>query len=96
MSRPLPSERCNRCRFWIEDMAHRDPNDADWGFGSCRRRPPVLVESVIAKTMPPLLYGQQTDPEMDALDLHAASRFPATASTDWCGEYEREGGKVPL
>lgn len=88
MSRELAAERCNLCRFWQEDMTHRDPNDPDWGFGSCRRRPPILVECIVKPLMPQLSYGQQVDPDMDLLDLISASRFPATHSVDWCGEFQ--------
>jgi hypothetical protein len=87
LSAALPPEQCNRCRFWCEEMKHRDPNDADWGFGRCRREPPRLSESYIAALMPKLEYGQQHDPDMDALQLSTASIFPATHSTDWCGKY---------
>ncbi|MGW8278557.1 hypothetical protein ACWGK7_03550 [Sphingomonas aurantiaca] len=88
MTRVLPTERCNRCRFWLEDMRDRDPNDTDWGFGSCRRRPPALVECIVRPLMPQLRYGQQEDPDMGPLDLVSATRFPATCSTDWCGEFQ--------
>lgn len=84
----LPAERCNRCRFWREDMEHRDPSDENWGFGSCRRRPPVILETVAKHMLPPLRYGQQVDPDLDPLDLHSASRFSGTSSTDWCGAFE--------
>ena len=95
MTKPLPAERCNRCRFWIEDIAERDPNDPDWGFGWCRRRPPVLVECIAKPLMPQLRYGQSVDPDMSPLDLVSASKHPATHSVDWCGEYERNAGEVP-
>lgn len=88
MSAPLPAERCNKCRFWLEDMADRDPNDPDWGFGSCRREPPRLVECIIKPLMPELRYGNQTDPDMGPLALYSASCFPATSSIGWCGRYE--------
>ncbi len=96
MTRPLPSERCNRCRFWSEEMAHRDPSDDDFGFGWCRRRPPVLIETIVKPLLPALRYGQQTDEDMSALDLVSASKHPATHSLDWCGEYEPARGEVPL
>lgn len=89
MTARAPShERCNRCRFWLEDMQHRDPNNADGGYGSCRLHPPVLVECIVKPLMPQLAYGQQADPDMDPLDLVSATRFPATQSLDWCGQYQ--------
>ena len=94
MTVSLPVQRCNKCRFWLEDMADRDPNDPNWGFGSCRREPPRLIESIVKPLMPELRYGQQQDPDMGPLELVSASRFPATASTDWCGRYEAIAGGV--
>jgi hypothetical protein len=84
-------ERCNKCRFWHEDMADRDPNDANCGYGSCRREPPRLVEAIVKPLMPELRYGHHTDPDMSPLELLSASRFPATGATDWCGRYEAAG-----
>jgi len=92
----LPYERCNRCRFWREDLKHRDPNDVDCGLGWCRVRPPVLVECIVQPLMPQLAYGQQIDMEMDALDLISATKFPATTSIDWCGQFEPKAGEAPL
>jgi hypothetical protein len=77
-------------------MADRDPNDAAWGFGSCCRRPPVLVDCIVAATMPKLEYGQQTDPDMSPLQLISATRFPATHSADWCGEFASAEPEMPL
>lgn len=89
VARVLPEQRCNRCCYWLEDMRSRDPADENWGFGSCRRRPPVLVECIVKPLMPQLRYGQQEDPDMDPLDLVSATRFPATTALDWCGDYRR-------
>lgn len=82
-------EQCNRCRFWREDMSARDPGDVDWGFGHCQRKPPTLVECMVKAHMVPLRYGQQEDPEIDSVTLSTCSMFPATSSTDWCGEYRQ-------
>jgi hypothetical protein len=70
-------------------MRHRDPNDENWGFGWCRRKPPVIVEAIVKPLMPQLRYGQQIDPDMDALDMVSASKYPSTDATAWCGEFER-------
>lgn len=96
MTDALPAERCNKCRFWHEDLADRDPNDADCGYGSCRREPPRLIEPIVKLLMPELRYGQHTDLDMSPLELLSASRFPATGATDWCGQYEAEAGKYRL
>ncbi|MFC0305321.1 hypothetical protein ACFSTI_19525 [Rhizorhabdus histidinilytica] len=79
------TEQCNRCRFWLEDMTDRDPNDPDFGFGRCRLRPPVVSETYVAALMPRLAYGRQEDPDMDTTSLVTASLYPATFSADWCG-----------
>ena len=81
------SEQCNRCRFWLESAPSRDPNDADFAFGDCRRHPPRLISPMVIAQMPRPEYGQQIDPEMDAVARQVASPFPATFATDWCGEY---------
>lgn len=85
------SMQCNRCRFWREEPANRDPADPDFSFGDCRRRSPVLVGTIAAAIMPRPLFTQQTDPEMDTVQRQIASPFPATFAIDWCGEYEGKG-----
>jgi hypothetical protein len=90
----MSTAQCNRCRFWKLQEATKDEGDPDWGFGFCRRRPPVLVDSLIAAKIIPPRYGQQSDLDMDtALDAHDGSLWPATFATDWCGEYE-EGVEI--
>jgi len=84
----MSGEQCNRCRFWLEDKAGRDPNDPDWGFGRCRREPPRVSEAYVAALMPRLEYGQQADPEISTVEMTTASLFPATCSTDWCGHFD--------
>lgn len=86
------SEQCNRCRFWREDKAERDPNDPGWGFGLCRREPPRVSETYVAALMPKLEYGQQADPEIGVVAMTTASLFPATTLTDWCGRFEQREG----
>lgn len=89
---PPLGQRCNTCRFWLEDMSVRDPNDINGGYGSCRLRPPVLLDCIVKPLMPQLSYGQLTDPDMDPLELVSATRFPATQATDWCGQYQAPSG----
>lgn len=86
------TEQCNRCRFWLEEMQHRDACDVNHGFGWCRRRPPRLIETIVTPKLPPLRYGQQVDCDLDALDLVDACKFASTSATDWCGEFERAEG----
>jgi hypothetical protein len=57
------TDQCNRCRFWFEDMKLRDPRDENWGFGSCRRAPPVIVDCLMAAQIERPVYGQQIDLE---------------------------------
>lgn len=68
-------------------MANRDPNDADFGFGHCRVKPPTLIECMVKAHMTPLRYGQLEDPEIDTVTLLSCSLFPSTASGDWCGQF---------
>lgn len=82
------AERCNTCRFWHEDLSVRDPADADFGFGHCRRRPPVVIDSVARALLPKLEYGQQSDPEIGTASMTDASLWPATFAMSWCGEFD--------
>ncbi len=88
-------DQCNQCRFWREEMDHRDPNDVNWGYGWCRRNPPTIVESVAVHMLPPLRYGQQVDPDLDTVDLISASKFPSTFATEWCGKFEPSRAVIP-
>jgi hypothetical protein len=81
--------QCNRCRFWCEEMKHRDPNDTEWGFGQCWRKPPVLMECMVKPQLAKLEYGQQVDLGIDAVQASIASVWPATHSHDWCGKFEK-------
>lgn len=81
-------QQCNGCRFWKADEDTADPNDSDWGFGDCRRLPPVIIDSLIAAEIIPPRYGQQTDLEIGITSVNVASRYPATFATDWCGQFE--------
>ncbi len=81
-------ERCNRCRFWLENTRHRDPNDENWGFGVCRRDTPKVVDCMVQALMPKLSYGQQEDPELDTVSMSTCSMWPATGAADWCGRFE--------
>jgi len=80
--------QCNDCRFWRMDETTIDQNDPDWGFGFCRRRPPVLIDALIAAEIIPPRYGNQTDLDRPSpVNAYSASIWPATCSTEWCGEY---------
>ena len=85
----MSGAQCNGCRFWKLADETKDEHDPNWGFGFCRRRPPVLVDSLIAAQIIPPRYGQQSDLDMkDALDAYNGCLFPATFATEWCGEHE--------
>lgn len=84
----MKGPQCNCCRFWKMDEATADPSDPDWGFGYCRRRPPVLVDSLVSARIVPPRYGQQSDLDRpDPVAAWNASVWPATFATDWCGEF---------
>lgn len=83
-------DQCSRCRFFSEDMRMRDPADAAWGFGWCRRRPPVVVDSVIRAQLPPPRDAKQTDIVIDTMQVFSASLSPVTFNTNWCGDFEPE------
>lgn len=91
-------ECCNLCRFWKEDMNHRDAQDPDFGFGSCRVKPPTLVECLVNVQIerPSWGSGEVPDDIMDTIALSRASRHPVTFATDWCGEFAPEPLAVPL
>ena len=80
--------QCNRCHFWKLDPSTIDPGDVDWGFGFCRRKPPALVDCMIAAEIVPPRYGQQSDLDRpDPLGVYSASIWPSTFATEWCGEF---------
>jgi hypothetical protein len=89
--------QCNGCRFWKLQEDTADELNADWGFGYCRRKPPTLVDSLVAADIQPPRYGQQSDLERPTpLDAFSASIWPSTFATEWCGEHSRAphgGGK---
>lgn len=72
-------------------MTCRDPNDENFGFGSCRRKPPVIIDCLVAAQIEPPAYGQQIDLELATTELLRASRFPVTSATDWCGKFAQAG-----
>lgn len=88
-------EQCNTCRFWLEDMSNRDPNDPDWGFGHCRRSAPKVIDCMVQVHLPNLRYGQQSDPDIDTVSMTTCSMWPATSSVDWCGEFQHPPHRDP-
>lgn len=88
----MSAPQCSGCHFWKLDETTVDPLDSDWGFGFCRRNPPALVDSMIAAEIVPPRYGNPSDlarPEPSS--AYAASLWPATFATEWCGAFERAG-----
>ena len=81
-------QRCNQCRFWRRSPVDNELNDPDWGFGLCRKRPPVLVDAMVSALMPRPSYLDQQDPDLDTVSLTTCSMWPATHSSDWCGAFE--------
>ena len=87
----LPAARCNLCRFWLEELDCRDPNDADGGMGWCRRHPPIVLDHMARMTIPHLGNSKDNyDPEDVAtvMNVNSATIFPATPSTGWCGDFD--------
>ena len=84
----MSTAQCNGCRFWKLDESTIDPNDANWGFGFCRHKPPVLVDCLVAAEIAPPRYGNQSDLEqLTPVSASSASSWPGTFATEWCGEY---------
>ena len=80
----------------LTTLWQRDPNDAGWGFGRCRRRPPTIIKTMVKALRPKQSHNQQVDREMDDVIMTAASLWPATHSSDWCGEYDAPDEEMPL
>ena len=59
-------------------------------MGDCRRNPPRLSETLIARCMTPPSYsgGVGLEDAMEPTTLYAASAFPVTHEKSWCGEFE--------
>ena len=84
----MSAPQCSGCRFWKLDETTIDPLDPDWGFGSCRRNPPALIDSMVAASIVPPRYGNQSDlVRPDPASAYSASLWPATFATDWCGTF---------
>lgn len=84
----MSGPQCNGCRFWKLEEETKDEHDPDWGFGYCRRRPPVLIDSLLAAQIVAPRYGQQSDLDRPGpVSAYNASIWPATFATEWCAEY---------
>ena len=79
-------EKCGRCRFW-------DVYDGDLSkdIGDCRKRAPQISETILARNMPGPMC------EWDEMEhaVYAASAFPVTHASSWCGDFEAPGPAVP-
>lgn len=91
----MTAPTCRACRFWRENESHRDPNDEGWGFGQCRRRGPIIVEAMFKAIMPAADYRTQIEPVLDDVEMTTASLWPATHSSDWCGEFQAAAEQMP-
>lgn len=89
MSAPVS---CAGCRFWdrYDGGAHSFSTDK----GDCRRRPPVISETLLKQRMPGRGISI-TDQEIE-LDVYVASAFPVTHGESWCGDFETPAPEVPL
>jgi hypothetical protein len=88
----MTAPQCSCCRFWKLDETTIDKADPNWGFGYCRRRPPLVIDSLIAAQIDPPRYGDQTDLDRpNPLGAYNASIWPSTFATEWCGEFADPG-----
>ena len=91
------TERCRICRFWQLDLGINevDPGeDVTAGFGWCRREPPKIIDRMARIAIAtPTFGGHVVDPEdvASAIPVSAASLFPATFGTEWCGRFAQMG-----
>ena len=88
---------CATCRFW-DRYADTHLLDSQRRAGDCRRHPPRLSETILARVMPTPQYNRGVDLN-DATEpstLYVASAFPVTHETSWCGEFAQAAAEVPL
>jgi hypothetical protein len=88
---------CYSCRYW-DQYTDEHLLDSQRRTGDCRRRPPLLNEVILARVMPSPRYnsGVELDDAMEPTTLYAASAFPVTHETSWCGEFAGNGADGPL
>ncbi len=73
---------CSTCLYW--DRYTGGPHSMSTDLGDCRRRPPVISETLMARRMPG--PGTELQDELE-LDIYVASSFPVTHETSWCGDH---------
>lgn len=90
-------ESCAGCRFW-DRYDDEGLLESQRRVGDCRRRPPLISETIVARVMPPPHYnsGVGLADAMEPETLYIASAFPVTHEESWCGEFEAPSPVVPL
>lgn len=73
---------CSTCLYW--DQYTGGPHSMSADLGDCRRRPPLISETLMARRMPGAGVEMSTELE---LDVYVASAFPVTHKTSWCGDH---------
>lgn len=91
-----PPETCADCRFW-DRYTDTDLLDSQRRVGDCRRRPPLISDTVLSRFMTVPSFGLQVDPNeaTEPLTIYAASAFPVTHERSWCGDYSNGGWVSP-
>ncbi|WP_260597839.1 hypothetical protein [Sphingomonas endolithica] len=93
---PAP-ETCADCRFW-DRYTDAGLLDSQRRVGDCRRRPPLIIETVLSRSMIVPSFGMQVelDEAIEPLTIYAASAFPVTHEKSWCGEFNHLRGEPPI
>jgi hypothetical protein len=79
------ADACATCRHWGRYEAGSLSTD----LGDCRRYPPKISETLLARLLP----GGLCDPRDELeLSVYGASAFPVMNKADACGEYAPKGG----
>jgi hypothetical protein len=89
----LTTEACATCRFWNAETvkgSDRGPDAAGFGFGVCRRRPPVVLDTLAQMSATPPRPGNAVDMDevFSSVSLYDSTVFPGTYYSTWCGEFE--------
>ena len=80
------AQSCQTCRYWIAHL------HTDSFLGACRRNPPQIIArfnlSADDAVKDPQLITAMSECSWDSAS-ESFTRFPATLSDDWCGQWEK-------
>ena len=93
---PAP-DTCASCRFW-DRYTDDGLLESQRRVGDCRRQPPRISETILSRFMTVPSIGLHVDASEAAepLTIYAASAFPVTHQTSWCGDFDPTGGEAPI